>query len=133
MGVVSVPMCWSRSLAARVAGVPAARIASLLPHRVFSGNRPSTSILYPRLTPYNLGALLALYEARTYVQAVLWDINPFDQWGVELGKALASVRGHMYTQTQRQTKTHTHTQTHIYTYASTQVHTYTYTHMHRAS
>ena len=59
------------------------------PHRDFDGNRPSTTILYDRLDPYTLGMLLALYEHRTYVEAAIWGINPFDQWGVELGKTLA--------------------------------------------
>jgi glucose-6-phosphate isomerase len=54
------------------------------------GNRPSTTILYERLTPATLGMLLALYEHRTYVQACLWNINAFDQWGVELGKTIAA-------------------------------------------
>ena len=57
--------------------------------RVFSGNRPSNTLLMPRLDPYHLGALLALYEHRTFVQSVIWNVNPFDQWGVELGKQLA--------------------------------------------
>jgi glucose-6-phosphate isomerase len=59
------------------------------PHRRFDGNRPSTTILYDRLDPYTLGMLLALYEHKTYVEAAIWGINPFDQWGVELGKTLA--------------------------------------------
>jgi len=59
-------------------------------YRIISGNKPSTTILYERLTPETLGKLLALYEHRTYVQACLWNINAFDQWGVELGKSLAS-------------------------------------------
>jgi glucose-6-phosphate isomerase len=59
------------------------------PHRNFPGNRPSTTMMYEDLTPAMLGMLLALYEHRTYVQARIWDINPFDQWGVELGKILA--------------------------------------------
>jgi len=71
-------------------GVPEARIGELLPHRVFEGNRPTTSILLPRLTPRALGALIAFYEHKTYVQSVIWGINAFDQWGVELGKQLAS-------------------------------------------
>ncbi|MET4684097.1 glucose-6-phosphate isomerase [Brevundimonas faecalis] len=61
----------------------------LAPHRTFSGNRPSTAILMPRLTPRTLGALIALYEHKTFVEGVIWDINSFDQWGVELGKVLA--------------------------------------------
>jgi glucose-6-phosphate isomerase len=61
----------------------------LVPHRTFEGNRPSNMILADRLTPQTLGALIALYEHCVFVQSVIWDINPFDQWGVELGKALA--------------------------------------------
>jgi len=60
------------------------------PHRNFPGNRPSTMITYENLTPEVLGMLLAMYEHRTYVQAKIWGINPFDQWGVELGKTLAN-------------------------------------------
>ena len=59
------------------------------PHRHFDGNRPSTTILYGRLDPYTLGMLLAMYEHKTFVEAAIWGINPFDQWGVELGKNLA--------------------------------------------
>ena len=59
------------------------------PHRHFDGNRPNTTIIYDRLDPYTLGMLLALYEHRTFVEAAIWGINPFDQWGVELGKTLA--------------------------------------------
>src|SRR5207342_1631334 len=61
----------------------------LVPHRVFEGNRPSNTILADRLTPEALGSLVALYEHSVFTQAVIWNINPFDQWGVELGKALA--------------------------------------------
>jgi len=60
------------------------------PHRNFPGNRPSTTIVYENLTPRILGMLLAMYEHRTYVQACIWEINAFDQWGVELGKTLAN-------------------------------------------
>ena len=60
------------------------------PHRNFPGNRPSTTIIYDNLTPATLGTLLAMYEHRTYVQACIWGINAFDQWGVELGKSLAN-------------------------------------------
>ena len=62
---------------------------ALLPHRVFEGDRPSTTILAERLTPYSLGALIALYEHSVFVQGTIWNIDSFDQWGVELGKALA--------------------------------------------
>jgi glucose-6-phosphate isomerase len=63
--------------------------ATLVPHRVFEGNRPSNTILADRLTPEVLGSLVALYEHSVFTQGVIWNINPFDQWGVELGKALA--------------------------------------------
>ncbi|MHB1413972.1 MAG: glucose-6-phosphate isomerase [Chloroflexota bacterium] len=61
----------------------------LVPHRVFTGNQPSTTILVERLTPETLGKLVALYEHSVFTQGVIWDIDSFDQWGVELGKALA--------------------------------------------
>jgi glucose-6-phosphate isomerase len=61
----------------------------LVPHRTFDGNRPSSTILADRLTPHTLGALVALYEHSVFVQGVIWDIDSFDQWGVELGKVLA--------------------------------------------
>ena len=70
-------------------GMVGETLEAAIPHRVFTGNRPSNSLLLPRLDPFNLGALLALYEHRSFVQSVLWNINPFDQWGVELGKQLA--------------------------------------------
>jgi glucose-6-phosphate isomerase len=63
--------------------------AELVPHRTFPGNRPSSTILAERLTPTILGALVALYEHSVFVQGAIWGINPFDQWGVELGKVLA--------------------------------------------
>jgi glucose-6-phosphate isomerase len=62
----------------------------LVPHKVFEGNRPSSTLLADQLTPAVLGALVALYEHSVFTQAVIWDIDPFDQWGVELGKALAN-------------------------------------------
>ena len=61
----------------------------LVPHRVFDGNRPSNTIMAPQLSPATLGKLIALYEHSVHTQAVIWNINPFDQWGVELGKDLA--------------------------------------------
>jgi glucose-6-phosphate isomerase len=73
------------------AGRPAAEIDALVPHRVFPGNRPSNFLLYRKLDPHTLGMLIALYEHKVFVQGVIWDINSFDQWGVELGKALAKV------------------------------------------
>ncbi|HEX2816301.1 MAG TPA: glucose-6-phosphate isomerase [Phenylobacterium sp.] len=71
-------------------GLPAAEIETLAPQRTFPGDRPSAFILMDRLDPARLGALLALYEHKTFVEGVLWGINSFDQWGVELGKSLAS-------------------------------------------
>ncbi len=71
-------------------GVEGARADALAPHKVFPGNRPSTTILFDRLDPRTLGSLLAVYEHRIFVQGVIWDVNSFDQWGVELGKQLAS-------------------------------------------
>jgi len=73
------------------AGLSATEIEALGPHRVFPGNRPSNFLLYRTLDPYTLGMLIALYEHKVFVQGVIWDINSFDQWGVELGKALAKV------------------------------------------
>jgi glucose-6-phosphate isomerase len=66
-------------------GGPAARI----PHRVFEGNRPTTTLFAESLTPFTLGSLIALYEHRVFTQGTIWDIDSFDQWGVELGKVLA--------------------------------------------
>jgi glucose-6-phosphate isomerase len=62
----------------------------LVPHRTFPGNRPSTTILADQLTPATLGSLVALYEHAVFTQGVVWDVNPYDQWGVELGKVLAT-------------------------------------------
>jgi glucose-6-phosphate isomerase len=70
-------------------GLPLAEIERLAPHKTFPGNRPSNTILMDYLNPATLGALIALYEHKTFVQGVLWDVNSFDQWGVELGKVLA--------------------------------------------
>ncbi len=73
----------------QASGLDGARAATLAPHKVHPGNRPSSLILFPRLEPRSLGRLLAWYEHKVYVQSVIWDVNPFDQWGVELGKKLA--------------------------------------------
>jgi glucose-6-phosphate isomerase len=70
-------------------GLDAAAIAKLAPHKVFSGNRPSSVFIYKKLSPRVLGQLVALYEHKVFVQSVIWNINAFDQWGVELGKELA--------------------------------------------
>ena len=64
-------------------------IAKLAPHKVFKGNRPTNTIILDELDPYNLGQLIALYEHKIFVQGVVWGVNSFDQWGVELGKVLA--------------------------------------------
>ena len=61
----------------------------MVPHRVFEGNRPSNTLVIDKLTPAVLGSLIALYEHSVFVQGAIWNINPFDQWGVELGKQLA--------------------------------------------
>jgi len=70
-------------------GVDEASIEALVDHRTFHGNRPSTSIVYADHTPFSLGRLIALYEHKVFVQGVIWGVNSFDQWGVELGKVLA--------------------------------------------
>jgi glucose-6-phosphate isomerase len=72
-------------------GLAGEALAALVPHKVFPGNRPTNSILYRRLDPDTLGRLIALYEHKIFTQGVLWNINSFDQWGVELGKQLAKV------------------------------------------
>lgn len=70
-------------------GMPQAEIDRLAPHRTFPGDRPSTTLVHRELTPYALGRLIALYEHKVFVEGAVWDINAFDQWGVELGKKLA--------------------------------------------
>jgi glucose-6-phosphate isomerase len=71
------------------AGLDGEQLERVLPHKVFPGNRPTTTLLFPQLTPRTLGSLIALYEHKIFVQGVLWSVNSFDQWGVELGKQLA--------------------------------------------
>ncbi|MCZ6776225.1 MAG: glucose-6-phosphate isomerase [Ignavibacteria bacterium] len=73
----------------QAAGIGGAELENLLPHKIFAGNRPSNSILFKKLTPRTLGSLIAMYEHKIFVQGVIWNINSFDQWGVELGKQLA--------------------------------------------
>jgi glucose-6-phosphate isomerase len=73
------------------AGVSEDRVAALVPHKTFPGNRPSNTLMVERLTPRALGRLIALYEHKIFVQGVIWNIYSFDQWGVELGKQLANV------------------------------------------
>ncbi len=70
-------------------GLAGPELESAISHRVFPGDRPSNTLLLPRLDPHHLGVLLALYEHRTFVESVIWHINAFDQWGVELGKQIA--------------------------------------------
>ncbi|CAL8357904.1 unnamed protein product [Lota lota] len=70
-------------------GLGGEALEKLLPHKVFEGNKPSNSIVFKKLTPFMLGALVAMYEHKIFVQGVMWDINSYDQWGVELGKQLA--------------------------------------------
>ncbi|ALG67796.1 glucose-6-phosphate isomerase [Beggiatoa leptomitoformis] len=74
----------------QVTGLQAEALEAAIPHRVFKGNQPSNTLVYQKLTPQVLGALIALYEHKTFVQSVCWGINAFDQWGVELGKQMAS-------------------------------------------
>lgn len=71
-------------------GLDAAAIAELVPHKVVPGNRPCNSLLFEQVTPQVVGALIALYEHKVYVQGVIWGVNSFDQWGVELGKVLGN-------------------------------------------
>ncbi|XP_049429623.1 glucose-6-phosphate isomerase a [Epinephelus fuscoguttatus] len=71
------------------AGMKGDALQKLLPHKVFEGNKPSNSIVFKKLSPFTLGALVAMYEHKIFVQGVMWDINSYDQWGVELGKQLA--------------------------------------------
>ncbi len=70
-------------------GMQGAALEALLPHKVFAGNKPTNTLLFERLDARTLGMLIALYEHKVFVQSVVWNINPFDQWGVELGKQLA--------------------------------------------
>jgi glucose-6-phosphate isomerase len=70
-------------------GMSGDKLEKLIPHKVFTGNRPTNSILFPVLDPKTLGMLIALYEHKIFTQGIIWDINSFDQWGVELGKQLA--------------------------------------------
>ena len=70
-------------------GLNGEALETLLPHKLFEGNRPTTSIMFDKLTPNTLGKLIALYEHKIFVQGIIWDINSFDQWGVEYGKQIA--------------------------------------------
>jgi glucose-6-phosphate isomerase len=70
-------------------GLNDAALEALLPYKVFPGNRPTNTLLFDQLDPYSMGMLVALYEHKVFVQSVIWNINAFDQWGVEFGKQLA--------------------------------------------
>jgi len=70
-------------------GLSGTELEQLLPHKVFPGNRPTNTILFNKLDPHTLGAIIALYEHKVFVQGAIWNVNSFDQWGVELGKQLA--------------------------------------------
>lgn len=70
-------------------GVTGEKLQKLLPHKVFAGNRPTNSIVCKKITPFTLGVMIAMYEHKIFTQGIIWDINSFDQWGVELGKQLA--------------------------------------------
>uniref|UniRef100_A0A914LXX0 Glucose-6-phosphate isomerase n=1 Tax=Meloidogyne incognita TaxID=6306 RepID=A0A914LXX0_MELIC len=72
-------------------GMDETKIKEILPHKVFEGNRPTNTLLLPKITPNTLGSLIAIYEHKIFVQGIIWGINSFDQWGVELGKQLAKV------------------------------------------
>merc|ERR1712156_174631 len=71
------------------AGKSQAEIERIAPHKEFTGNRPTNSIMVDQINPFTLGALIAMYEHKIFTQGVIWDINSYDQWGVELGKELA--------------------------------------------
>ena len=73
----------------KASGMDERRIEALVAHKTFPGNRPTSTLIYPKLTPFVLGQLIALYEHKVFVQGVIWNINSYDQWGVELGKELA--------------------------------------------
>lgn len=70
-------------------GMSAEKVAQLTPHKIFEGNRPTNSFMFKKLTPRMLGILIAMYEMKIFTQGAVWNINSFDQWGVELGKQLA--------------------------------------------
>ena len=71
------------------AGIELGEVEDRVPHMIFGGNQPSNSIVIKKLTPHALGSLLAMYEHKIFVQGIVWNLNSYDQWGVELGKILA--------------------------------------------
>ncbi|GAB1601029.1 glucose-6-phosphate isomerase-like isoform X2 [Argonauta hians] len=75
----------------KISGMPEDKINVILPQKVFKGNRPTNSIVFTKLDPFMLGALIAMYEHKIFVQGIVWGINSYDQWGVELGKVFAKV------------------------------------------
>ncbi|MFN8135873.1 MAG: hypothetical protein U0Z17_11845, partial [Bacteroidales bacterium] len=75
----------------KAAGKSQSEIDEILPFMVFEGNRPTNSFLFKKLTPRTLGALIAMYEQKIFVQGVIWNVYSFDQWGVQLGKQLANI------------------------------------------
>jgi glucose-6-phosphate isomerase len=94
----------------RAEGVPEA----LVPHKVFEGNRPSNTLLAEKLTPHTLGSLIALYEHSVFTQGVIWSIDSFDQWGVELGKVLATkILGELESPTAPSAAAHDSSTTHL--------------------
>jgi len=72
------------------AGYSGDELEKLLPYKVFPGNKPTSTILFKTLTPKTLGSLIAMYEHKIFVQGIIWNINSYDQWGVELGRQLAN-------------------------------------------
>lgn len=72
-------------------GISTKEVEELVNHKVFAGNKPTNSIFFKKLTPRVLGSLISMYEQKTFVQGMIWNVNPFDQWGVELGKQLAKI------------------------------------------
>jgi glucose-6-phosphate isomerase len=82
----TVEHAYAECIEAKLSDAEAKRLA---PHKSLIGNRPSNTLLIDKVTPRYLGALVALYEHKIFAQSVIWGINPFDQWGVELGKSLA--------------------------------------------
>jgi glucose-6-phosphate isomerase len=75
----------------KASGMNDEKIKLILPHKVFEGNRPTNSFVLPKVTPFTLGSLVAAYEHKIFVQGIIWNINSYDQWGVELGKQLAKI------------------------------------------
>ncbi|MBT4133712.1 MAG: glucose-6-phosphate isomerase, partial [Rhodobacterales bacterium] len=90
--------------------IDAEKAKNLTPHRHFKGNKPSTSIIYKELSPFSLGRLIAMYEHKVFVQGIIWGVNSFDQWGVELGKVAAVDIGNVIEGNEPISKLHVATQ-----------------------